>query len=165
MNKLFWGFVLFLCALLVPTFRVRSGPLPPYPFSRSSKQMDGSELRNKALKLFEYSRRENPRLSWNACLARKANQRARQLVERGYFDHKDPLTGQNPAWNMVVECQRFRFAGENLAKGSEPAETIHGAWMKSPTHKRNILDPRYSVLGVGCYSDVCVELFAGGRSY
>lgn len=67
-----------------------------------------------------------------------------------------------------------RGGGENLASVSltnDPevwaAETVHG-WMNSPTHRKNILDPRFKYLGVGvrkCKNGVgyATQFFATGR--
>ena len=120
-----------------------------------------SREEEKALELFRLAHRENGWLEWDECLARKAFKRAKEMVEKGTFAHKDPKTGENPAWAMVSECHRFRYAGENLAKGQESAEAIHRALMQSPTHRANVVSPNYRFLGVGCYDQVCVQLFAG----
>jgi uncharacterized protein YkwD len=115
----------------------------------------------KALELFRLACRENRRLEWDECLSRKAFIRAKTMVANGSFAHKDPKTGKNPAWAMVAQCHRIRYAGENLAKGQESAEAIHRALMQSPSHRANVISSRYRLLGIGCYEQVCVQLFAG----
>jgi uncharacterized protein YkwD len=134
--------------------------LPPYPAVKPRHILKAT-LPDKAQKLFDYAHKENKSLVWDPCLANKAAYRARQLVEKNYFAHRDPATGKNPAWDLVASCFRCRYAGENLAIGHESPETIHLALMNSPAHRRNIVDPRFNLLGVGCYAHVCVELFAG----
>ncbi len=111
--------------------------------------------------LFKLARRENPRLKWDNCLARQAFSRAKVLVEEGYFDHKSPDTGRNPVWKMMKRCRECRYAAENLVKGYADPETLHQALMKSTRHRANIVSTRHSLMGVGCYEDVCVELFMG----
>jgi hypothetical protein len=137
-----------------------SGSLPPYPLMETRVTPSSSE-QEKARGLFRLAHRENRRLEWDECLSRKAFRRAKAMVEEGAFAHKDPKTGKNPAWPMVSQCDRFRYAGENLAQGQEPAEVIHRALMESPTHRANVISSKYRFLGVGCYDQVCVELFAG----
>jgi len=119
------------------------------------------ERDRKARDLFDLASRENPRLKWDDCLARKARQRAADMVERKYFSHKDPKTGKNPAWELVNSCYECKYAGENLSRGHESARIIHRAWMKSSAHRENILNTRFSILGVACHEDICVGLFAG----
>jgi len=142
------------------SFVSQSRAIPPYP---SSKGDDSTEeaLSEKAAQLFDYAKGENPLLRWDGCLAEKAKDRARKMVKAGYFDHKDPRTGNNPAWKQVASCYEPRYAGENLTKGYSSARKIHESLMKSPTHRRNILNRAYNRLGIGCYEYVCVELFAG----
>ncbi len=151
-----------LLIAIFPSFlsvQVLPAPLPPYPSNKPSRP-DVSELR-RAEDLYMMLRKENRRLHWDQCLARKAFIRAKQLVVYGYFDHEDPRTGKNPAWDLVWRCFQCAYAGENLAKGMDTPENIHKALMNSPTHRKNIMNPNYDRVGVGCYDYVCVELFAG----
>jgi uncharacterized protein YkwD len=83
------------------------------------------------------------------------------MAESGRFGHRDPETGKNPVWALISECDRFRWAGENLVRGDDTPRAMHQALMDSRTHRENILNPVFDVLGVGCYGNVCVELFAG----
>jgi uncharacterized protein YkwD len=39
--------------------------------------------------------------------------------------------------------------GENLAAGQPTPERAFTDWMNSPSHRDNILDPRFTELGVG----------------
>ena len=96
------------------------------------------------------------RLSWE-----ESTCRAKQLVSGSYFGHRDPATGKNPGWDMVGNCFEFRVAGENLVKGRESPQFLHMTLMRSPSHRENIMDPGYDLVGVGCWDQVCVELFAG----
>src|SRR5256886_16916342 len=42
---------------------------------------------------------------------------------------------------------RFSFIAENIAVGASPP-IIHGGWMDSPGHRKNILDPRLTSVGI-----------------
>jgi len=137
-----------------------SSPLPPAPKKNSGQNSDLVH-QVKAGALFDYAKQENKRLRWDECLARKALVRARKMVQDGYFSHQDPKTGKNPAWKYVTACHKVRYAGENLAMGYESAKTLHEALMDSPTHRKNIVSRRHTLLGVGCYDYICVQLFAG----
>lgn len=153
-------FAMFLLTVVTPSFVRTSSSFPPPPNSKRAIRPDAAEVR-KALKLYELARREHRRLTWDTCLARKAFLRAKQLVIDGYFDHEDPRTGKNPVWLAVQLCYSCKSAGENLVKGMETPENLHEALMESPLHRKNILDPRFNLVGIGCYDYVCVELFAG----
>ena len=156
--------VLMLAALVaacVP-WVAAAGPHPPVPAASSRQAVRPfAEETAKAKRLCELARAENRRLRWDVCLSQRAFARARQIVDSGVFAHKDPKTGKNPAWGLVVRCYECRFAGENLSMGLAPAEEIHANFMASRTHRKNILDPHYERMGAGCFNTVCVELFAG----
>jgi uncharacterized protein YkwD len=113
-------------------------------------------------RLFELAKRAHPALAWNACLADIAARRAEALALSGRFSHRDPGTGKNPAWDMIsTSCFNWRYVGENLVRGNVSPDGLHRTLMDSPSHRANIMDPRYKLMGVGCYGDLCVELFAG----
>ena len=150
---------MFLCGLVDP-FVGSSGTLPPYPLM-STRVQPSSYEQERAEALFLLARKENRRLAWDACLSRKAFLRAKEMAGNGYFAHRDLQTGENPAWEMVAQCSRYRYAAENLVKGYQSALVCHSALMKSSSHRANVKSPRHRFLGVGCYDNICVELFAG----
>jgi uncharacterized protein YkwD len=153
-------FFLLVAGFLPFSCRADTSTLPPYPRHKGTHAPDAYQ-EDKARRLYELTRRENGSLRWDDCLALKAFIRARRMVSGGYFEHRDPNTGKNPAWQMVAGCYRIRYAGENLVKGDNTAEAMHEALMESPTHRKNILNPKYDLVGIGCYDYICVQLFAG----
>ena len=42
----------------------------------------------------------------------------------------------------------YMTAGENIAKGQNTPEYVMKAWMNSPGHRKNILNPRFEEMGV-----------------
>jgi uncharacterized protein YkwD len=94
------------------------------------------------------------------CLSSKASERAKELVVNDYFGHVSPLTGKNPAWEMIESCVDYSYAGENLIKDFKKAKNAHFALMNSKTHRDNIVNVEFHQMGVGCYEEVCVELFS-----
>jgi len=157
--------ILLICTLGLSCFAQQLRPLPVFPQGKQSARPDSFES-ERAKKLYELARKENQALLWDSCLATKAFVRARRMVTERYFDHEDPKTGKNPVWKSVNQCIPAHrkgskvAAGENLAKGIDTPANIHKALMKSPTHRKNILDRRFHHVGVGCYDYICVELFA-----
>jgi len=148
-----------------PGLAQSSRPLPIFP--QAAKAGPNASERKRANGLYQLARRENRSLRWNGCLATQAFMRAKRMSSEGYFEHRDPRTGRNPVWKSVSICVNAESPGarasaaENLAKGAETPEVIHKALMASPTHRKNILDRRFNRMGVGCYDEICVELFAG----
>jgi uncharacterized protein YkwD len=151
--------MIFACAVLTPRAAGAEPSSPPSPYRYPEKR--SFESAEKAWRLYELARYENGNLKWDECLAIRAMRRARSLVTEGYFSHRDPSTGENEAWDLVMTCHRCMVAGENLSKGYQSADDTHEALMASPEHRKNILSPKFQFLGVGCHDYICVELFAG----
>lgn len=77
-----------------------------------------------------------------------AQAKAVDEVTRGYFAHQDP--DGKPAWPLVASYgYDYEDAGENLARSFDSLDEMVDAWMESPSHRKNILDPRFEDLGVG----------------
>jgi uncharacterized protein YkwD len=96
----------------------------------------------------------------NRVLRHAARYHASNMLRYGFFAHND-VFGQSPLDRVVRFGRRgaFRWVGENLAVGYWSAADACRAWMASPEHRANILDRRFSMIGVG---------FArgpGGRTY
>lgn len=53
----------------------------------------------------------------------------------------------------------FRGAGENIAWGQKSPQDVMNAWMNSDGHRANILNAKYTRIGVGYYQN------ASGRNY
>lgn len=86
------------------------------------------------------------RANWQ--LSRMARHKAWDMRDRGYFSHDSPTYG-SPFQMMRSYRIGYSYAGENIAAGQPtPSEVVNG-WMKSPGHRRNILDPNYTQIGVG----------------
>jgi uncharacterized protein YkwD len=59
---------------------------------------------------------------------------------------------------LVARGLRFTQAGENLANASTPRQAL-AAMLSSPGHKKNLLDPRWTHVGVGVSSRYYVLAF------
>ncbi len=81
-----------------------------------------------------------PELSWSQGLKEAASVRAGELQTK--FSHTRP---DGSAWYTVNEALVY---GENLAKGYNGSASVVDAWMKSPTHKANILSSQFTTIGI-----------------
>jgi len=76
-----------------------------------------------------------------------AQQKLESLLSDRYFAHTSP--NGDDAWKWFERAgYDYLFAGENLAEGYETTQAQHRAWMASPRHKKNILDPRFTQTGI-----------------
>ncbi len=86
-------------------------------------------------------------LEMNNTLSQAALAKGTDMVNRDYWAHVAP-DGTQP-WKFFIDFNyRYRFAGENLARDFSDASSVVEAWMASPTHRENILSPKYKEIGV-----------------
>ena len=69
------------------------------------------------------------------------------------FDHTDSLGRSiNTRFPDCGYSITGVYSGENVAYGSTSPSTIFGMWMDSAGHKANILNSRYTVIGIGMHN-------------
>lgn len=88
-----------------------------------------------------------PPLKLNAALNQAAALKADDMFQKGYFSHNSPK-GETPWQWMKQSGYQYQSAGENLAINYSSAEKQHAAWMKSTTHRSNILNGKYQDTGI-----------------
>jgi hypothetical protein len=87
-----------------------------------------------------------PPLKENIALDKAAYLKAEDMLQKGYFSHQSPQ-GVSP-WHWLKSAgYNYQLAGENLAVGFLDSEEVTQAWMNSPSHKKNILNPNYQEIG------------------
>ena len=74
-------------------------------------------------------------------LTKAAAAHARDMAKKGYFSHTG-ANGSTPGQRAKKAGFGFCFIAENLAKGPRDLNTALAGWMKSPGHRKNLLDPR-----------------------
>lgn len=86
-------------------------------------------------------------LTENPILATAARAKAADMFTEQYWAHTSPK-GKQP-WDFMKEADyRYTAAGENLARDFMETAAMMEAWMHSPTHKANIVNPNYREIGV-----------------
>lgn len=87
-------------------------------------------------------------LSENPSLDSAAQAKGNDMLAKGYWAHFAP-DGTSP-WSFFLSFgYKYRYAGENLARDFSDAGSAVNAWMNSPSHKENILNPNYREIGIG----------------
>lgn len=93
-----------------------------------------------------------PMLKQNWQLSRVARYKSQDMINKNYFSHQSPTYGS--PFNMMESFGlKFSAAGENIAMGQRSAAEVMNAWMNSPGHRANILNPSYTEIGVGLAKD------------
>ena len=86
-------------------------------------------------------------LGLNDRLNQAATMKASDMFTLNYWAHNNP-NGKEP-WDFIKTAgYRYRYAGENLARDFGDTNSLIDAWMASPTHKDNIVNPRYQETGI-----------------
>lgn len=85
-------------------------------------------------------------LTVNAALQQSAQHYANRLAGDGAFSHTD---GSVLATRVTEAGYAYQFVGENLALGQTSPNDVVAAWMASPDHRANMLDGRFTQMGVG----------------
>jgi hypothetical protein len=85
-----------------------------------------------------------PALIENAQLDAVAQAWANKLAAAGVLSHNPAIRTQVTNWTVL---------GENVGMAGD-VPTVQNAFMHSPEHKANILDPRYTQMGVGSATSI-----------
>jgi hypothetical protein len=87
-------------------------------------------------------------LTENTALDGAALAKGNDMIAKDYWAHFAP-DGTSP-WSFFLNFgYKYKYAGENLARDFPDASSAVNAWMASPTHKENILNPNYREIGIG----------------
>ena len=83
----------------------------------------------------------------------------------GTFSHTRP-NGSSFSTALTEQGMNYRSAGENIAWGQKTPEQVMNAWMNSAGHRANILNAKFTAIGVGCYRNAAgvyywTQLFIG----
>lgn len=106
-----------------------------------------SVLRDRVFRLHNHERHAHQRKSLlrSSLLNASAQARAKHLAKTGVLEH-------GTWWKVIYKIAgkvRFKELGENIAEGQNTPEQVVEEWMDSPGHKKNILEKKYKVMGVG----------------
>lgn len=122
------------------------------PTSANSAQVRAATL---CLLNAERARRGLRTLIADPALEVAAEAHSLDMARRDYFEHDTP-EGVKPWMRIARAGYRASLVGENLAWGegdkSTPAHAMK-LWMKSPGHRDNLLEPRYTQIGIGLAFD------------
>ncbi len=109
-----------------------------------------SSYEQKVIDLVNQIRVQNglKKLTANWELSRVARYKSQDMKDKKYFSHTSPTYGS--PFNMIKNFGiSFKTAGENIAYGYSTPEAVVNGWMNSEGHRKNILNPNYTQIGVG----------------
>lgn len=86
-------------------------------------------------------------LTENSLLTQAAQLKANDMAEKGYFAHTSP-DGKEPWYWLKQAGYSYSYAGENLAVNFIDSSDVTDAWMKSPSHRANMINDHYTEIGI-----------------
>lgn len=97
-------------------------------------------------------------LSVSECATTAATGRAEDLSGGAELEHA-------PLAPVIEACAPASTAAENLARAAASPQDVVEAWLDSPGHRANLLDPDLDEVGIGCLLDgdemLCSQVFLG----
>jgi len=97
----------------------------------------------------ERAKEKLPPLKPNPILMKIARAHSQNMAKQEKLAHE--LDGKKPHQRAEDAGYKLGWIGENCAVGSDPyaPKDVVKSWMDSPGHRRNILDKRYTEIGIG----------------
>lgn len=97
-------------------------------------------------------------LTVSDCAATEASARAEELTGGEELEHATLAP-------VIEACAPASTAAENLARAAATPHDVVDAWLASPGHRANLLDPDLDQVGIGCLLDgaemLCSQVFLG----
>lgn len=131
---------------------------PGVPGADNSEEIMEESLAHQVVRLVNEERAKAglPALTIDVNTEAAALVRAKEIKQS--FSHTRP-NGTQFATALKEQGVSYRGAGENIAWGQKSPEAVMQAWMNSDGHRANILNPKFTKIGVGHYQD------ANGTNY
>ncbi|WP_228275638.1 CAP domain-containing protein [Gracilibacillus oryzae] len=128
--------------------RTETAPNTPNQDGNNGGQLD--QIRQQVIDLTNKARQENGAgaLQLDAELASVAQTKSEDMAQNNYFSHTSPTYG-SPFDMMQTFGVEYTKASENIAAGQQSAEQVVQSWLNSEGHRRNMLDPAVTHIGVG----------------
>ncbi|HVT57169.1 MAG TPA: CAP domain-containing protein [Thermoanaerobaculia bacterium] len=87
-------------------------------------------------------------LTVDSRLDEAAQRHAEDMLKRSYFAHQSP-DGKSVRERARATGYNWATIGENLAEGQTTVDEVVDSWMHSRAHRENLLDGRFTQLGLG----------------
>lgn len=132
-----------------------NAPEEETPETNASETDTSESQQSYAMQVFDLVNKERAKeglaaLKYDEASAAAALVRAREAEIS--FSHTRP-NGSSFNTALTESGASFRGAGENIAYGQRTPEEVVEGWMNSPGHRANILNKKYTKIGVGHYQN------------
>ncbi|WP_054958574.1 CAP domain-containing protein [Paenibacillus dakarensis] len=144
----------------VPETNTPSTPSKPSVPSKPSDEAGQSDFASQVVSLVNKERAKAglKALTVHGKLTTMALDKAKDMNNNKYFSHTSPTYG-SPFEMMKSYGISYKYAGENIAMGQRTPEEVMKSWMNSEGHRKNIMSPNFTMIGVGYYNGYWVQEF------
>ena len=102
-------------------------------------------------------------LAPHSALITAASDHSQDMSEREYFDHKNP-EGLQPWDRARTAGYTGSYISENIAWGYS-CYSVNGGWFNSSGHRKNMMQPQFTEVGIGIFGTHSTELFGRGTGH
>lgn len=154
MKKMLKSISLFLCVMIfatsLPVFFAKTESVSAATTNLVNEKVRGKVLYSYSYKVLSLINKERKKkklsqLKMTQGLISVANRRAAEISV--YYSHMRP-NGEKNAFKMY---KWKYYVGENIALNQQTPEQVVSCWMKSPAHKKNILNKKFNSVGISCF--------------
>ena len=101
-------------------------------------------------------------VSWNDRIGMAAARHAIDMDRFDYFSHIS-RDGRDIGDRITATGYRWYYVSENIAWGYRDIDSVLRGWLKSPSHCRNMMNPRLKHMGVAKKGTYWVQDFGTGK--
>lgn len=138
-----------------PTPEVK--PEQPVNTSNAKHSLSAEEIQMIELVNQERQKAGLKPLTIDVDLAYVARVKSKDMHDNKYFSHQSPTYG-SPFDMMRSFGIQYRGAAENIAKNNS-VTAAHNAFMNSEGHRKNIMNPSLTHIGIGIYNGYYTQMF------
>ncbi|MCX5213660.1 sigma-70 family RNA polymerase sigma factor [Kitasatospora sp. NBC_00240] len=128
--------------VVVPPVTATPTGAAPSPTPRTAEQQMADRINATRAK------RGCPALKIDPRLHSAAQKHSEDMAARNYYDHVDPDGGRADS-RITASGYRWSLWGENIDRGRKSPDGVVDDWMDGAIHQDNMLDCRYTAMGLG----------------
>lgn len=135
------------CATNPPPAPQTASPSPTPTHQQAGAQAERVDLEREFFNLVNRERRSRGMrsLSYNSALTSTARRHSARMAAEGRLYHN---TAELRSDEFARRTNYPTMVGENVGEGPS-VDWLHDAFMNSPGHRSNIIEPRYTAMGIG----------------
>jgi uncharacterized protein YkwD len=99
-----------------------------------------------------------PQFTHDPKLTACSRDHSQDMQRFGFFDHESPVPGKKTPWDRAEKFD-VEANAENIAQNGRGPSAVIGSWMNSDGHRKNIMNPAYTRIGIGKVGEYWTQMF------